>query len=179
MTSSTYLATEAGQFLYQAHRFLSAARILRFSDTWETDARLIQTPTLHLVAHGAELLLKLRLLEQGQSQSDIAKKFGHNLAKLWAADANVEMRHLILECAETAWRIARDSGRYQDDFSGDSSCMLVGALDKLTALHGRETNFALRYTLSADTTAPRPAFLIDAFGDAAEQLFPNGGERNG
>lgn len=170
MTSFNYFATEAGQLLYQAHRYLSAARLLRDSETWKSDAHLIQTPTLHLVAHGAELLLKFRLLEQGHSQAVTAKTFGHDLAKLWAADANAEVRNLVLECAETAWRMAQSSNQYSDDFTGDPRCMLVEALDKLTALHSRETNFGLRYTLPANTTAPRPAFLIDAFGDAAEAL---------
>jgi hypothetical protein len=166
--SSNYFATESGQILYQAHRYLSAARLLRFSETWKTDSNLIQTPTLHLAAHGTELLLKFRLLEQGKSQAAVANEFGHDLAKLWAA--NAEVRQLILEYAETAWRMARGSGQYQDDFTGNPRCMLMGALNKLAGLHSRRTNYGLRYTLPPNTLAPRPAFLIDAFGDAAAHL---------
>lgn len=175
MTSSNYFATEPGQILYQAHRYLTAAQILRHSDTWKTNPRLIQTPTLFLVAHGTELLLKFRLLEQGESA--VAKKFGHDLIKLWAADANAEVRRLVLECAETAWRMARSSGQYPDgEFADDPRRVLIDALPKLSMLHSRETNFGLRYTLPLNTLAPRPAFLIDAFGDAAEHLVDRAGE---
>jgi hypothetical protein len=127
MMSSNYFATESGQILYQADRYLSAARVLRLSETWKRDPNLIQTPTLFLVAHGAELLLKFRLLEQGDSQAAVAKKFGHNLAKLWAADANAEVRQLVLDCAETAWQMARGSGQYpDDDFTDDPRCAYKG-----------------------------------------------------
>jgi hypothetical protein len=171
MTSSNYFATESGQILYQAHRYLSAARLLRFSETWETDPHLIHTPTLHLLAHGIELLLKFRLLEHGRSQATVAKDFGHDLPMLWAADANADVRKLVLECAETAWRTACDSGQYQEeDFSGNPRCVLEKALQSLSMLHSRETNFAIRYTSPPNARAPRPAFLIDAFGDAAEHI---------
>ena len=170
MTTPNYFATEPGQILFNAHRYLTAARLLRFSDTWEQDAVSIQTPTLHLLAHGIELLLKFRLLEQGCSQATVAKNFGHDLAMLWAADANADVRQLVLECAERAWRVASGSGQYQEDFTGDPRSELTEAIDKLTALHSRRTNFGLRYTLQRNTRAPRPAFLIEAFGDAAEHF---------
>lgn len=175
MISSNYFATEPGQLLFGAHRYLTAARLLRFSDTWEADAVSIQTPTLHLLAHGTELLLKFRLLEQGRSQASVAKEFGHDLALLWAADANADVRELVLECAETAWRTASGSGQYQDDFSGNPRCVLTKALQSLSMLHSRETNFALRYTCPPNTRAPRPAFLIDAFGEAAHHLVDQRG----
>jgi|SRR6185437_11439983 hypothetical protein len=171
-------ATEAGQFLYGAHRYLSAARLLRFSETWQTDPQLIHTPTLHLLAHGIELLLKYGLIVHGDSQAVVARRYGHDLALLWAAPANTELRDLVLSQSETVWRIAQGSGQYQDAFSGDPRQVLVDALSSLSALHSRETNFGLRYTLPPGTRAPRPAFLIDAFGDIAEDLIiasgPNG-----
>jgi hypothetical protein len=172
MTNSNFFATEPGQFLFQAHRYLTAARLLRSSDIWQMDAVSIHTPTLHLLAHGTELLLKFRLLEQGHSQASVAKEFGHDLAMLWAAEANADVRKLVLECAETGWRTARDSGQYpEDDFSGNPRCVLEKAIQLLSMLHSRETNFALRYTSLPNTRAPRSAFLIDAFGDAAEHIF--------
>jgi hypothetical protein len=165
-----YFATEAGQFLYGAHRYLTAAGLLRFSETWRDDAALIQTPTLHVLAHGAELLLKYRLLEGVSSQRNVAHQFGHDLHKLWEADHNDELRPFVLNWAVTSWNAAKESGRYDDDFGGDPREVLVKGLISLSQLHSREMNFALRYTCPPNTRAPRPAFLVETLGAAAEQL---------
>jgi hypothetical protein len=168
--AANVFATEAGQLLYGAHRYLSAARLLRFSETWQTNARLIHTPTLHLLAHGIELLLKYRLTLLGASQAEVAKQYGHDIALLWMDPANADLRDLVLTQAETAWRMARGSGLYQDDFDDDPRQVLVDALTSLSSLHSRQSNFGLRYTLPPGTRAPRPAFLIEAFGGTAEDL---------
>lgn len=161
---------EQAEFLLQARGFLSAARFLRFSESWKHNPRLIIRPTLHLLSHGAELLLKFGLLEQGATKASV-KQFGHDLTKLWNAAPNAEVRQLVLRCAQAAWQEARSSGEYpDDDFSGDPHSLLVEALSVLSGLHGRESDFGLRYTLPPDTLGPRPAFLICAFGDAADEL---------
>jgi hypothetical protein len=153
--------TEGGQILYGAHRYLTAARLLRFSDTWERNTVLIHTPTLHLLAHGMELLLKFRLLEQGHSQATVARAFGHDLVKLWSAEANTDVREVVSQHAESAWRAARSSGQYQEeDFGGDPRYILTDALNVLSMLHSNQTNFALRYTCLPNTRAPRPAWFV-------------------
>ncbi len=44
-----YFGTPEGQFLTGAHRYLSAARLLRQSKTWRTDAELLQNNNAALV----------------------------------------------------------------------------------------------------------------------------------
>ena len=123
------------------------------------------------MAHGAELLLKFRLLEQGDSQAAVAKKFGHNLAKLWAAEANAEVRQLVLDCAETAWQMARGSAVSTQTMTSRTTrdvCLQRPSRNFLCSMAAKRISPS--GILTSTTKAPRPAFLIDAFGDAAEQL---------
>ncbi|MGZ2422490.1 hypothetical protein ACVIRM_001452 [Rhizobium laguerreae] len=170
MTQVDFFETPAGQVLAGAHRYLCAAKGLRDSLTWTERAKLLQAPTIHLLAHGVELLLKYSLLSSGLSPDDVRKQYGHDLVKLWNHDANKVVRPMVLARADEAWEEARVSGRWQaDNFDRDPKAELNSALDQLNFLHGRDSGFALRYLVAPNTRAPRPAFLIDVFGAVAER----------
>lgn len=169
-----FFTTEQGQFIAGAHRYIAAARILRHAPEWNSRSVMLQTPVLNLLAHGIELLLKFPLLRQGKDQRSLSREFNHDLKVLWMQDANAILRARVLEAAELAWDTNKVSGAWpHDDFSVDPREVLQKAVEDLGFLHGRESSFALRYTIDKPTLAPRPAFLIDAFGDVAERTAMN------
>ncbi len=176
MAEVDFWKTDAGQFIAGAHRYISAARVLRFSKEAETEGHMLKTPVLHLLAHGMELLFKYPLLRSGASQAQVTKEFGHNLKKLWLDQGNRNLRRNAIEAAREAWRRAESNGQWpEDNFSLDPEEVLVKAIGDLGHLHGRGSSFALRYTISQPMLAPRPAFLIEAFGEIAERtaMYPS------
>lgn len=169
-----FFSTPQGQLIAGAHRYLTSARLLRFSETWDERPSLLQTPVLHLISHGVELLLKFPLVASGFDPNEVKRRFGHNLLDLWNDDANEPVRELSLGRAVEAWADARSNGTWpEDDFDKDPRVEILKALERLSWLHSRESDFALRYVTQPDTTAPRPAFLIDVFCDVAERLAKN------
>lgn len=167
-----YYDSAEGQLIANSCGYLTAARALRFSETWNEHAPLILRPTLHLVAHGVELLLKFPLVRRGATLETIRRDYGHELSKLWtAAEARV-VRNLVHESATDVWTKAAASGNYPDeDFSLDPVQVLEAALERLGELHSRSTDFALRYVVAPNTSGPRPGFLIDAFGSIANRVM--------
>ena len=161
-----FFETAAGQTIAGAHRYLSAANLLRYSGEWGPK---LQTPVLHLLSHGIELLLKYPLLMATASPRDVAIKYGHDLMALWNDDQNQLLRSILLNRADEAWEEARLSGVWPNDsFDEDPRSVLLIALERLAYLHSRDSGFALRYVLTSDTVAPRPAFLLEVFGHVAE-----------
>lgn len=174
MPGEDFLQSDAGQIIAGAHRYISAAKELRYSKTWKKRPTLLQTPALNMLAHGIELLLKYPLIAGGMSAEEVRKGFNHDLMKLWQHDDNTAMRNLLLAHASIAWEEARTSGLWgNDDFDKSPPDELVGALDKLAYLHSSKSGFPLRYIIPPDTIAPRPAFLIDVFGYVAERSVAN------
>lgn len=174
MKTIEFYETPQGQVIAGAHRYLKAAKLLRYSDTWAERPTILQTPTLHLLGHGLELLLKFPLMHAGMDQAEIKRKFGHGLVSLWEHDLNEHVRRLCNDRAPVAWDDARTSGKWlEDDFDKDPEEELAKAIHRLAWLHGAESNFALRYVVKSPTKAPRPAFLIDVFDDVAERGVKN------
>ena len=165
-----YYATNEGQFLTGAHCYLSAAECLRRSEIWETDPLLIIKPTLHLLCHGVELLLKVRPLRCGMTDKAVRKEFGHRLEALWHSSHNAPVRAELYIRAKVAWRAAADSGAWpDDDFAHDPAEVLDDAVQRLSRLHGPETDYALRYVMPPNSLVPTSMFLIDVFGDLADR----------
>ncbi|MHC2457705.1 hypothetical protein ACVMIX_004346 [Rhizobium leguminosarum] len=167
-----FFETPAGQTIAGAHRYLSAARVLRYSHEW---GPLIQVPTLNLLGHGIELLFKFPLLAGGMSTKDVRKGYGHDLQALWNDARNDVLRRGALDEAERALAEAKASGKWSTDAFGDRPARqeLIYAVEHMSYLHGAESEYALRYIITPNTYAPRPAFLIDVFGALAEQLVKN------
>lgn len=167
-----YWSTTEGQFIAGAHRYLSASKLLTESPEWKR-GRLLQTPTLHLLCHGIELLLKFPLLRSGMGQADV-RRFGHNLLALWKDDANTALRSHVVVAGEVAWQVARDSGKWpRDDFTAEPIDVIEKAVVDLSELHDRQSGFALRYSFEGERRAPRPRFLVEAFGQVAERCVAN------
>lgn len=165
-----YYATEAGQFIANAHRYLSAAKLLTERDNWQSNHKV---PALHLLCHGIELFLKYPLLRSGATQSELVKAYGHDLQKLWDAHGNSVSRTYILDTAVNMWTFARDSGEWHGDFTGDPRTKLIDGVRSMSFLHGKQSSFALRYTFSSPLPSQWPRFLIETFGDVAERTCMN------
>lgn len=172
MTVVSYWQSEEAQFLTGSLRFLSAARLLTETSEWHGSG-ILETPVLHLLCHGVELLLKFPVLRYGRDRG-AARKHGHDLSSLWKSDANTNMRTEVFRVAQERWELARKSGEWPDDnFNVDPCVAVTKAIDDLSFLHNRESNYALRYSFEGDVYAPRPRFLIDTFGEVAEICVAN------
>ena len=170
-----YWSTHEGQFVAGAHRYLSAARLLTDTEEWTSRPSFLQTPVLHLLCHGVELLLKFPMLRAGKSP-EVVRKFGHDLASLWESDANATLRREIVNEGRVCWQEAQISGKWpSDDFRVDPLTVIEKAVADLAYLHNRGSGFALRYSFEGTLFAPRPRFLIEAFGEVAERCVMNPG----
>jgi hypothetical protein len=169
-----YYETPEGQLLTGAHKYLTAARLLRESETWSTNSELLHTPTLHLLSHSIELLLKVTPLRRGGNYEDLRRSHGHDIQKLWEHPDDLRLKKAVYERAVNVWFEAASSGKWpNDNFSDDPKRVIDKAIADLSALHGRQTDFALRYVVQPGTTAPRPMFMIEVFGDIAERRVMN------
>jgi hypothetical protein len=82
--------------------------------------------------------------------------------------------HEVREAARACWAEAQEAERWpNDDFSGDPVQTIEMAVRDLSPLHDRETDFALRYAVDGERLAPRPRFLIEAFGEVAHRTVAN------
>lgn len=165
--------TEEGQLLIGSHCYISAALHLRMSSTWKTKEGLFQKPVLHLLSHGIELLLKVTPVRRGRPSKDV-RDYGHNLLGLWNDQDNALLRNAIYDRGRRAWVDAKNSGLWPaDNFAGDPVTAIDKAVADLSKLHGRESDFALRYLVQPNTNAPTPMFLLEVFSDVAERRVMN------
>lgn len=171
-TAADYFATDEGQLIANAHRYITSARLLLATEEWKTRPTLLQTPVLHLLCHGIEVLMKFPLVRAGQSLDAVRRGYGHHLDRLWEADCNCILRDQVYLAADRAWATARDSGRWpEDDFSPNPRDEIIRAISMLSHLHVKVQGF--RYTVASGTRTPRPPFLVDAFGHVAECTVMN------
>jgi hypothetical protein len=151
------------KWLAESKRYLLAAEVLRKSDEYKRNGLLI-TPTLHLIAHGIELFLKASLIKGGASEND-ARKFSHNIMGLWEDSRNEETRSDVMAAAQAEWEAARDNQHWQDDFNAFEGPPLVEYLRKVSELHSKATDYALRYIngRTSSTVGPKPHLLSATF----------------
>ncbi|MDF1834052.1 MAG: hypothetical protein P1U62_04095 [Alteraurantiacibacter sp. bin_em_oilr2.035] len=138
----------------EARRYLHAAEVLRESAEYQW----VNTPTLHLLAHGSELLLKANLIASGCAV-EVAKTFCHNIWELWQDDRSASLRAEILKGVDEEWAAAKMNPAWQDTFDEEGAVLFEEYLKRLSALHTKETGFALRYVRSEGTRVPKPHFL--------------------
>ncbi len=153
-------------WLIEAKRYLHAAEVLRASAEYRRG--VIMTPPLHLLAHGAELLLKANLIAAGSTAIE-ARSFGHDIWKLWSDDRNAALRADLLKAANEEWVAAKMNPEWQDSFSEDSAALFEEYLKRLSDLHSKETDFALRYVRPEGTEVPKPHMLGPAMYRVADQ----------
>lgn len=169
-----YYRSDEGQLLTGAHSYFCASKQLRRSSLWRSDPKLIQRPTLHLLCHGTELLLKASLIRGGLGIEQVRKGFGHDLERLWDAHENVGLKQALNRAAGNVWRRAENSGRWDgDDFSADPTAVLDKAVRDLSVLHTDKSEYALRYIVKQSMNAPRPMFLVEVFSPFVARLVRN------
>lgn len=156
------------RWLVQAYRFLYAAHTLLNSKEYRTSPALF-TPTLHLTAHGIELLLKSNLLGSGLSEADMKNQIRHDIQLLWDHELNSELRTEIEEAAVLVWDHARLNPRFEGEFISDPRKELTEYLLALSRLHARSSGDTVRYMSGPDAVAPRPHLLTEAFFAVADR----------
>jgi hypothetical protein len=151
------------RWLAEAKRFLLAGEVLRQSDEYQRGSLLI-TPTLHVLAHGIELFLKATLIRHGATQAE-ARKFGHDIFALWNDSRNGPTRSDIVTAAAEEWEAAKQNPQWVDDFSIFDEVPLEEYLQRLSELHTKDTDYALRYVTgrTSTTAAPKPHLLSATF----------------
>ncbi|WP_326524622.1 hypothetical protein [Sphingomonas sp.] len=150
-------------WLAEAKRYLLAGEVLRQSDEYES-GKLLVTPTLHVAAHGIELFLKAALIRNGATEIE-ARKFGHDILALWNDGRNLNTRADILTAAAEEWEAAKQNPHWKDDFGAFEKAPLEEYVQRLSELHTRETDYALRYTAgrTSTTAGPKPHLLSATF----------------
>jgi hypothetical protein len=110
--------TDHWKLLAATKRFLTGADVLRRSAEYQS-SRVLFTPILHLTAHGIEVLLKANLVGAGLPLDEVRKKYGHDIAALWAHGLNRLLRDEAASEARKVWQAAQADGRWQDRFDDD------------------------------------------------------------
>lgn len=154
--------TDHGKLLASAKGFLKAADVLRRSEEYKK-SQILFAPTLHLTAHGIEVLLKANLVGAGLTLGEVKNKYGHSILKLWQHGSNQRLRDMAANEAKIAWQQAQVDGSWPDCFKGDPVILLNEYIAKLNELHTKDTDYALRYIPASGLQGPRPHLLIDTF----------------
>ncbi|MGV1110456.1 hypothetical protein ACTAYL_19820, partial [Xanthomonas translucens pv. undulosa] len=81
------------------------------------------------------VLLKANLVGAGLSLGDVRKKYGHNIAALWAHDLNQPLRDEAASEARKVWQQAQADGNWPDRFNGEPVALLEEYLAAINALH--------------------------------------------
>ena len=107
--------------------------------------------------------MKHVLMTKGWDLYEIRRKFGHDLIKLWDCDEMHGFKESANLAAADAWNAARESNRFEDDFSNEPNELLDEYVRALSRLHTAETNFTLRYVTEPGEVVPNPLLLLDTF----------------
>ncbi|WP_041344901.1 hypothetical protein [Nitrobacter winogradskyi] len=156
------------QFVVRAKQYLYAASILV-----QSERTIIKVPTLHLIAHGIEVLLKAPLVRASGDVEEVRKEFRHDIQKLWLADCNAEIRAKVFRIASLTWEEARASGKYRDAFAEKPDEAIECSLRDLSRLHSPETKFALKYIIPEGEIGPRAPHLVETFLEVADECLKN------
>jgi hypothetical protein len=165
-----FFQTDHCKLLAAAKRFLYSADVLRRSEDYKSN-RILFTPTLHLIAHGIEVLLKANLVGSGLHLSDLRSQYGHDICALWNHNGNWLLRRQVFSEARRAWDNAANGPDWQDSFEDNPESLLAEYLKSISALHTSKTDYALRYIASPELIGPRPHLLVDSFLPVSDMLL--------
>ena len=135
---------------------IAAERVIEFPPARQ---RSLHAPTLHLIAHGYELLFKAILLKDGVDDKRL-KKIGHNLSRIWARCELEELRTVAQRCAIDCCEEARRSGKYGGGFPDKPGEEFHHQIELLSELHSKESEFTLRYPNEIPTLIALPDSLL-------------------
>jgi hypothetical protein len=158
VTAFDYL-TRAQGFIYAASDVIDARQ----------NRSLFRAPILHLLAHGAELLLKGVHIWHGAKPDMLRQKFGHDIWACWDAlpEAASSFCHVVEREARDTWARADNMGMIPEDCEfTDGWDHFTAILSELSDLHTSKTDFALRYP-APDQKGMVPLHLRDTLGPTA------------
>lgn len=139
--------------LRRAKAFENAAfRVIEYDPPRQ---RSLHAPTLHLIAHGYELVMKSVLSAQSISEKD-QRRIGHDLKVLWEREEMNEFRGVAKKAAIECCQKAQESGKYSGGFPSEPDNEFVQQILMLSDLHSRESDFTLRYPNTAPTLVALP-----------------------
>lgn len=162
-----FFASEGGRFVARAKCFLEAANVLTIEMRADNN-RMLFSPTLHLIGHGLELLLKGHLIHNGMSKAR-AVKFGHDVNSMWDLEEACILRSAAIANAHIAHQEEVAHGYYGDAFLVDDVPLFFEEYRKAIGdLHGERGVFALRYPTEEDRYAPRVPLVVGALWRTAD-----------
>lgn len=159
--------TDAGRFISRAKCFLEAAGVL---DDKMADGRsgMLFTPTLHMVGHGVELLLKGCLLHNGMSKVQVIG-FGHRINDMWSTPGAERLRLGARHNSIISHEYALTCGRFPDAARiTDPVATFEEYLCALGRLHAEPRQYPIRYPTDDERVAPRTPLLVAALWRTAD-----------
>jgi hypothetical protein len=166
--------TAAGQFAITAVEYMKAALVLDQARLKE--GKVLFRPTLHLAAHGLELILKACLTLNGHPGTFRGRE-GHNLWPMWEDDRCSTLRQNVLNNAKTV--LVKD--QYNDRYGGDVPCpenyqSILDILKVLCALHSEQSETRkssvdhLRYRMEKKD-APHTPWLVKTLYETSDDFL--------
>ncbi|MBO9124822.1 MULTISPECIES: hypothetical protein [unclassified Rhizobium] len=162
-----FFETDAGKFISRAKCFLEAAGVL---DDKMADGRsgMLFTPTLHLVGHGIELLLKGCMLHNGISKVQVIG-YGHRINDMWLRAEVETLRSMARHNAVISHEYALTSGRFPDAARiTNPVATFEEYLGALGHLHAEPRQYPIRYPTDDERVAPRTPLLVAALWRTAD-----------
>jgi hypothetical protein len=153
----TTVRYDEGDWLNQSALFHEAA--WRVINCGPERQRRLHAPTLHLLAHGYETLLKSAYLSAGEP---VPKT--HDLLSLWNSQACREIRSVARDAALECRDHAASCGWLEGDLPEDPFADFEAHLGSLSALHSNATNYRLRYPDGTNPSVPLPLQLHCVLG---------------
>jgi len=164
-----FAETDGGRFVSRAKCFLEAAVVLD-NQMANSRSRMLFTPTLHLVGHGLELLLKGCLLHNGLSKLRVIG-FGHRINEMWAMDLAQPVRIACRRNATIAHQEAIASGLFPDAATVDNPTVYFDEYRAaLGDLHAEPRTFPIRYPTEDERLGPKTPLLVGTLWRTADDF---------
>ncbi|MBK1793528.1 hypothetical protein JHL21_03355 [Devosia sp. WQ 349] len=163
-----YLKTQSGKLAVASYRYFEAAKTI-FLHT--DNGRIALAPTLHLAAHGLEVLLKSALTYQGYSAAEVQADFGHDIRKMWDHPKCSKIREVALDNCANAELEALATKRLAGPPNKRPRELLAKAIVDLSIAHSKQP-LPLRYA-SDDRKVPPPHIFIYTFLPLSEEAIHN------
>jgi hypothetical protein len=170
-----FFETDAGRFISRAKCFLEAADVL---DDKMADGRsgMLFTPTLHMIGHGVELLLKGCLLHNGVTKIQVIG-YGHRINEMWSTDEVKTLRLAARNNALISHKYAVTCGRFPDaERITDPIAIFEEYLGALGQLHAEPRQYPIRYPTEDERVGPRTPLLVGTLWRTADDYVKRPGD---
>ena len=158
---------DSGKFISRAKCYLEGAAVLDDKMT-SGHGGMLFTPTLHLIGHGLELLLKGCLLHNGLTKDQVIA-FGHRINDMWNHDLVVRVRAASMENARVSHEHAKASGLFPDAAKvTDPVAVFDEYRTALGNLHAEPRLYPIRYPTADERVAPKTPLIVGALWRTAD-----------